>query len=398
METNDPARLPLYRDHIPSLDGVRGVAILLVLVRHFGLLGSDATASARLVNHISRVGWVGVDLFFVLSGFLITRILWDAKGSRRFFATFYARRALRIFPLYYAVLIFAYFVVPLVHREPIPVRGAWWVWLYLSNIRGAMIGEILRGTPHINLGHFWSLAVEEQFYFVWPLAVFLLDRRGLLLTCAIAIISAFALRNGLLLAGFTYAAPYLLTPCRMDGLAIGSAIALMTRTTEGIELCRRLARPLFVICGMGLLVLFAVRPEFEVFSDRSVQFVGMSLTPLFFGAMIFLTIGMPAGNFLERTFDRGWLRFFGRHAYGLYVIHQLLLGVSIRAGRPFAAWPLLQVIVITLGGTAASVAFAFVSLRFFEGPINRLKRFFPYARGNSQQSAKAPLLLVVPQS
>ncbi|MDB5174738.1 MAG: putative acyltransferase [Phycisphaerales bacterium] len=381
--------------HIPSLDGLRGVAILLVMFRHFGVQGSGTSTGVQIIHRAASAGWMGVDLFFVLSGFLITRILWDAKGSNGFFSTFYARRALRIFPLYYGVLLVLYVGVPILTRETIPSRGAWWVWLYLSNIQGAMIGDFVRGTPHFDLGHLWSLAVEEQFYLVWPLAVFLLGRRGLLIACIVAIASAFVLRNGLLLAGFDYHAAYILTPCRMDGLAIGAGIALLLRTPEGIALCHRLTVLLFVPCGLGLLVLFASRRGLDVNGDRWVQVVGMSLTPVFFGSLIFLTILTPRGGLFERAFDRRWLRFFGRHAYGLYLFHPFLIRGAIRVARPFAASPLLTVLVIMLAGTGMSVGLAVLSFRFFENPINNLKRFFPYSRSTNNADAKAPELVSV---
>ena len=157
--------LPSAR-HVPAADGVRGLAILVVLIHNAAWINAGTGSFLlKLTLAITSTGWVGVQLFFVLSGYLITGILVDALGSPRYFRHFYIRRTLRIFPLYYAALLVALFVVPQVAQVPAWAAAArqnqWWYWSYLSNW-GAPFGHGIAGLPH-----FWSLAVEEQFYLCW---------------------------------------------------------------------------------------------------------------------------------------------------------------------------------------------------------------------------------------
>jgi peptidoglycan/LPS O-acetylase OafA/YrhL len=171
-----------FAGHLPALDGVRGLAILLVLLYHFV---AQTTATNRLeaaVNWALGYGFLGVDLFFVLSGFLITGILYDSRADPGYFRTFYMRRVLRIFPLYYAVLAVVFFGVSLLPA----LRGSEiaglrehqaWAWLYGINVYLSIQG----GWVLSYIEHFWSLAVEEHFYFIWPLVVWLLGARPRLL-------------------------------------------------------------------------------------------------------------------------------------------------------------------------------------------------------------------------
>ena len=180
---------------IPTLDGLRGIAIGLVLLYHFDFayqleFGRESSwVIDGIVTGIARAGWAGVDMFFVLSGFLITGILIKSKGAaRRFFGNFYARRALRIFPAYYAFLLLLLLLLP-VFDEPGP-RGIVldhlvWYGTYLTNIFEA-VRPNLRGDV-LFVGHIWSLAVEEQFYLLWPAFVFLFSRRTLMWLCVVGI-------------------------------------------------------------------------------------------------------------------------------------------------------------------------------------------------------------------
>ena len=220
---------------IPALDGLRGVAILLVLFHHQTLLRLDGSGVDPWFGRLFHVGWCGVDLFFVLSGFLITGLLLDAKGGPHYFRNFYARRTLRIFPLYYAVVFFSLVILPNLPEGILPAQKAQsfgriegdeiWYWTYLSNYSIAAAGQWRHGILDVS----WSLAIEEQFYLLWPLLVAKLGRGALWRLCAGLILLAPACRLALLAAGADELAPYVLTPARIDTLAIGASLALAIR-------------------------------------------------------------------------------------------------------------------------------------------------------------------------
>ena len=178
---------------IPALDGLRGIAIILVMLHHFTYYRPTSGIDA-LIGSVLFFGWTGVDLFFVLSGFLITGILLDTRGSERYFTSFYARRTLRIFPLYYLVLFLAFVVLPkfpavhpvLAGQADVPPQ--WPYWLYLTNFSIAD-----RGWVHGWVDVAWSLAIEEQFYLVWPLVIWLCPPRLVAWLCtAIFVAEVFA--------------------------------------------------------------------------------------------------------------------------------------------------------------------------------------------------------------
>src|SRR5688572_21342309 len=218
---------------IPALDGVRGLAILLVVIFHHTLMRQETLVDRVYVN-VARFGSSGVDLFFVLSGFLITGILLDSKGGSHYFRNFYIRRTLRIFPLYFAFLFYVFRVCPLIwpdtplarmSRDAMAGTSEAWYWLYASNLLFARDETF----GHPNLAVTWSLAIEEQFYLVWPLVVALTSRRALLWTCVALMAGALTVRVWLVAVGAHWILPYVLPMCRIDALAAGALVALAVR-------------------------------------------------------------------------------------------------------------------------------------------------------------------------
>jgi peptidoglycan/LPS O-acetylase OafA/YrhL len=197
----DPKDRIVVRSRIPELDGIRGIAVLLVIIHHSVANYTPLATWEKVVCQAVGIGWSGVDLFFVLSGFLISGILIDSRESPRYFTSFYARRVLRIFPLYFGYLLgFFCLIKPFAAIFPFPEVAKWsllpateqlWYWSYLSNWRSGLGHDISF------LTHFWSLAIEEQFYMVWPLVVFFASRKALLRICIGIVVLAVTMRTGL---------------------------------------------------------------------------------------------------------------------------------------------------------------------------------------------------------
>jgi peptidoglycan/LPS O-acetylase OafA/YrhL len=370
--------------YIPALDGVRGIAIALVLANNLYPGYPDGFVD-RLFYTTSNAGWVGVDLFFVLSGFLITGILWDTRHQERYFTTFYARRFLRIFPLYYGFLLLWNVTGPLLLPDPQGIHSwhenQWWYWTYLSNVK-----EALYGPGPLEPGHFWSLAVEEQFYLIWPLVVLTADRRRLLTICVAMIVTAFALRLGWRLHDPSKAAGnalYVLTPTRMDGLAVGALLAVTARTGPGIAQLARWARPLFPAGLLALLAIFAIRKGFYG-HDLVVQTVGYSIVALTAGAGLVLAVAARPGSRRHAFITHPALVALGRYSYGIYVWHfasRLTWGWSFVQKPPKLLgyeFPMATAIWLVLAGFAVLLGMA--SWHGIERPILRLKERFPYRR------------------
>lgn len=389
------ARASNSRLHVPALDGIRGIAILLVVVYHAVRYGGmePTIAVDRVVHKIAMLGWSGVDLFFVLSGFLITGILYDAKGGDHYFRNFYARRTLRIFPLYYGFLFFFFIVIPWLFRPTTQFSSLLtdqvWYWTYLSNVSFA-----LDGWPQNSaLVHFWSLAVEEQFYLVWPLIIFFLNGRVLKLTCLAVALGALGLRIVL----HTTAAPiaaYVLTPARMDALALGGLLALIAREPGGLSVLARWIRPAVLSASVGLALLFVWRHGLA-FRDAWVQTAGFTLLAILFAGVLTMAVTAPARTIAGRFLTHPFMRFFGRYSYALYVFHhpimyymrQILTADSVRrlAGSQLPG----QLLFTALTGSV-SLAAAVVSWHLYESQLLKLKRVFPY--GKEEEASRKPRL------
>jgi peptidoglycan/LPS O-acetylase OafA/YrhL len=377
--------------HVLALDGVRGIAILLVLAFHLTVYGGMKPAGLAdgIYYRIASTGWVGVDLFFVLSGFLITGILADTRDGLHYFRNFYARRALRIFPLYYGFLLLVLVVLPALFGPTLGTRSLTanqgWYWSYLSNVLYARQGWPTSDLHNYVLGHFWSLAVEEQFYLFWPPLVFLLSRSALQRVCVGLIVASFALRGAIALTVDPTAA-YVLTPARMDALAIGGWIALTGREGGGLQGLRRWAGPIALMSGIAILVLFLWRGGLET-NDRPVQVAGFLLLACLFGAMLVFAVTAGPASRYGALLSNPVLRFFGRYSYGLYVFHHPLILVLRQLGFSVTLFPtvlgsqLIGQAAYVSGATALAFGLAFVSWHLYESKLLKLKSFFPYASG-----------------
>jgi peptidoglycan/LPS O-acetylase OafA/YrhL len=366
--------------HMQPLDGLRGIAILLVFSLHFFPWRPSPSLAGKVLNGIFGLGWSGVDLFFVLSGFLITGILFETKGEARYFQNFYARRTLRIFPLYYGVLLLFIVVVPLL-RLPLnsaPQGSSWWWWVYLSNFRYAFRPNLSSGW----LGYFWSLAVEEHFYLVWPAVIYFCSRRGAIAVTIICIILASVSRAFFIHAGNDLA-PYVLTPCRMDSLAAGAFVALAARGGGGI---RGLGPPAKLIGKVaGALALVVAFWRHSVAWDPVMQMVGFPLITCSYACLIAIAANPPSSSPLRVALEYPLLRSLGKYSYGMYVFHAAVRALFDRIpGFPVRLFPdwiarandAVNFVVLTF----ASFAVAYVSWHVYEKHFLRLKRRFDYNR------------------
>lgn len=354
----------------------------MVLATHFVGGATANTLLQRLVVKAAGYGLLGVDLFFVLSGFLITGLLIRAKGRPNYFRNFYARRTLRIFPLYYGVLAGLFLILPrLTTVTPMLAEAAKhqaWLWTYTSNFYLAYVSD-WNTLTYVN--HFWSLAVEEHFYLLWPLVVFTFSRPTLERICIGVILAGLALRTGLAWNGMSELAISVLTPCRVDSLCAGGLLALVAHRDAGAGAERLVARarPAALWLG-GLIVAVSAWCALTDIGVITLHQVRDSLYALFFGAVVLLSL-QPGSSLMARAFRNSVLRFLGKYSYGLYVYHAILLWYFTEThveGR-FDAWlgnHALAMVAVAVTGTAISVAIAVISFHLFEKHLLSLKRFF----------------------
>lgn len=305
---------------LAALDGVRGLAIVAVFLNHSVWRISRPNSIHALVSWLGGQGWAGVDLFFVLSGFLITGILIDTRPAENYFRSFYARRALRIFPLYYAFLIVAFTVFPvIVTADWQPIRADRWLYFcYLTNWLG-----LWKDHWHANvLGHLWSLAVEEQFYFCWPLLVWVL-RPAILLPVLLA--GEAAVIGGRAFWVLQYhpgQTVYLATVTRMDGLLLGAAIAIIVRR---YQIPKRLVKWIAAGAIVGLEVYLLLKFRWDD-SETFTSIVGIPLLAIGFTLLVmYAVVTEGSRNPLQWLLTRRSLMQVGKYAYGIYLYHVPLL-------------------------------------------------------------------------
>jgi peptidoglycan/LPS O-acetylase OafA/YrhL len=382
----EPARARV----IPTLDGLRGLAILIVMIHHFTYYRPTAGLDLAIGN-VVFFGWTGVDLFFVLSGFLITGILLDSRGSERYFTNFYARRILRIFPLYFLVLFIAFVVLPmfpvvnevLIGHPELPPQ--WPYWSFLTNVFIAEAGWV-----HGWVDVAWSLAIEEHFYLIWPLLIWLCPPRVVAVLCASIIVAEPVARIFARESGMQALPIYVLTWFRLDGLAVGALLAVAHRRGLFPSLDRWV--PAIVIAGVASLVVFTIMGGHTWWWNRWMQQYGYSVIAIVGGAMLVGAVNRPADSWWPRTLSAGWLRSFGKYSYAMYLIHApVMRAVREWVFNPeeFAIYgiaPWNAQVLFYVAATVPTFALAWLSWHFFEGPILRLRGRYPSASPSARLS------------
>lgn len=371
----------------PTLDGLRAYAIMMVLIVHFvsvdesGLYQSNIILGSILFK-LSFAGLRGVELFFLLSGYLISSILLDSRASPRYFIVFYARRFLRIFPLYYFVLLVTLIIlprfVPIDDNIQLVLDHQAWLWLYGINLSSFFFTPDIPWAPSQSFPwfvHFWSLAVEEHFYLFWPMVIYFISDRWLpkvmIVFVAISLIANF---YSVVFDGEKTILSW--STIRSSGvLATGSLIAYYHRDSIKWQQLSRVARLLI----KPFLIAFVI----VIFTPRSnpYQDVASIITSvLFFSTVLIYAINNASS---VRFFcDHALLYFIGKISYGIYVYHRL-----IEPYLRFQLYPLLKsllgdaIIATTLYVlicSLISILIAYISFIMLENPALRLKRFFSY--------------------
>lgn len=351
--------------HYPSLDGLRGLAVLLVFVFH-----------TMSYVQIFRLGWIGVDLFFVLSGFLITGILVDSKDKPGYYKNFISRRALRIFPLYFFFIILILIVLPAIFPAIFTGLDYYkqhqgWYWLYISNWLPLSTAS---GTSTL-LDHLWSLSIEEQFYIFWPFIVLIASAKNLIRISLVLISGAVFIRYfGSSLLGNVRVFEYYNTFARVDSLLIGALVALLYRMKPIVLI--KLALPLLLVSTLIIFIIIIMRKKLD-FANLIDSF---SLWDVFFAAVLVFAISQR-NNWLKSILNTKILKFFGKYSYGIYVYHQPVYKLMFdKVIGPY------KVHFTYLPGTATAICLiltiltALLSYNILEKPFLQLKVYFEPAR------------------
>ncbi|MBN9616439.1 MAG: hypothetical protein BGO25_02105 [Acidobacteriales bacterium 59-55] len=371
-----------FRTRFPALDGIRALAITMVFARHYGG-GAHGGILLQIFNVIRRHGWSGVDLFFVLSGFLITGILYDTRADSHYFKRFFLRRAVRIFPVFYIVTAVLLLLTPVFQYE--------WHWghltfaLYLGNLFANynfdLYGIVSANHPtaSVSISHFWSLCVEEQFYLLWPLAIWFVRDRIRLIRIAVALsILALALRLVMLWHFPLEVATtwiFRTLPFRMDSLLIGGILALVLRGPNA-DRWQRSAKWVFLAAGAGCIAIFMLPAQVEYYWIDS---IGLPLLAFASAGLIGSTL--RAGSPAFRLFYLKPLRVLGKYSYGFYVYHLLFVSAWLQ----LLIWLQSRLHSLALSGLIAlplnfAVTFLVSKLSYdlIEVRFLRLKRHFEY--------------------
>jgi peptidoglycan/LPS O-acetylase OafA/YrhL len=348
-----------------NLDGVRAIAVFMVMIFHFCIDVHKTDPIIRLISKVAVLGKTGVELFFVLSGFLITRILLSTKNESTYFKNFYVRRILRIMPLYYLFLLIYYFVSPLVFTPPqqVPFSQQIYFYTYLQNV--AFTFHWKTEGPF----HYWSLAVEEHFYLFWPLVIYFTNPKTLYKIIGLIIVAAFALR--IYMVSLHYPV-HIFTFTRFDSLAFGALLALI-ETDHWITAKNSIK---FLLLAATALVPLAMVLIYLKDDSGTGQVVKFFLLPLFYFSLVGYVLCIPQTHFVNRLLKLKFLAYTGKISFGLYVFHIFCYALANRY-FPTKYWPIQLATGLSLAYIVASFSFY-----FFESNFLKLKKYFEYDKAH----------------
>jgi len=377
------------------LDGLRAAAICLVMIHHYSQGMVKSGFGDRPFYCFANSCWVGVDLFFVLSGFLITGILLDAKGSPSYFRTFYIRRSLRIFPIYYLMLLLVFIILPALDMsivDSFTLDHGPWFWLYGANYLTGLVAW-----PDTAVVHLWSLAIEEHFYMLWPFVVFFTSRKQLLVVCCMTIVCMVGMRFHAASNGVSSEAIYVMTHYRIGTLVLGSLLALAWRTPGIWPVLVRYSKMAAVLLFAALAVGFTNSQGLDWRYWSPVQHAfGYTIVALFFVAVHVLALQLPVGTLLYRILSSAPAIWIGRLSYGMYLFHRPIETVAIKLGlhpgehavEGSPSWP--YELVYIMGNAVVTAFVAWLTWNLFEKHVLSLKDRFVYQKPEAGTAAIRP--------
>lgn len=342
--------------HLKVLDGVRALAALMVMVFHFFQYIKIDNSFYDAVRLISAFGRTGVTLFFVLSGFLITRILLVTKRQEGYFKWFYLRRAVRIFPLYYFFLLVFYFVIPWIMDQPFtPANQQWPHYLYLQNFADTF------HWPSYGPGHFWSLAVEENFYFVWPLLVYMMNEKALGRFVSVLVAISLAIRLALIYRGL---GGQFFIVSSFDALAMGALLALKESRSGISKNAGKGYLVMLVLLAVPTILLWFVLGKHNA---KAVHVFDFPIVTALYLSFVGLLVSQQKNQVINLVFCSKPLLYLGKISYGLYVYHTLCFDLY------FQYFHFSDTVINILVTFTAAIIMASLSYYLLELPFLKLK-------------------------
>lgn len=372
-----------FKTRFPALDGIRALAVTLVFAIHFGGGGTHGGVVLRTLNAFRLRGNVGVDIFFVLSGFLITGILYDTRHDSQYFKRFFARRSLRIFPIVYLLFAILAVLTPVFHYQ--------WQWkqafflLYLGNFFGNGdfslydIPSYVYPAASVEIGHLWSLCVEEQFYMLWPVAVWLIKDRVKLIWTSIGLcgfsllLRVIAVRMMDPVIAERWVVRTL--PFRLDDLLLGALLALLLRGPAA-DAVQRSMKWVFLLGCIPVGLIYRFSPDYD-----SPWLLSIGLTFIAVASMGLIGMTLRTGSLAFRLFHLRAARILGKYSYGFYVWHVVWAKAWIEVLIFFTTHLHSTVLggLITLPlAFVTTFLMAKLSYDFFEVRFLKYKRHFEY--------------------